>query len=128
MGGHVDVRPGEDIDRLMTRLLSPAALDRRVVLLDNVKTLKFSWADLEALITSDIISGRRLYAGEGRRPNSLLWCITLNRAGLSKDLAQRVVIIRLRRPHATGMGNGDMAFHRSKPLENHRGHMRATTH
>ena len=81
-GGHIDARPGEDMDKLLTRLLSTAALDRRVALLDNVKTLRFSWADLEALITADVISGRALYVGEGRRPNTLVWLITLNRASL----------------------------------------------
>jgi hypothetical protein len=97
-GGHVDVRPGEDYDKLMTRLLSPAALDRRVVLLDNVKTLRFSWADLEGFITADVISGRGLYVGEARRPNTLTWFITINRASLSRDMAQRCVPIRVRRP------------------------------
>jgi hypothetical protein len=97
-GGHIDARPQEDFDKLMKRLLSPAALDRRVVLLDNVKTLRFSWADLEALITSDVISGYQLYVGEGRRPNTLVWMITLNNASLSKDMAQRCVIIKVKRP------------------------------
>jgi hypothetical protein len=97
-GGHIDARPNEDIDKLMTRLLSPAAMDRRVVFLDNVKTLRFSWSDLEAIITGDIISGRRLYAGEGRRPNTLVWFITLNQASLSRDMAQRTIPIRLKRP------------------------------
>jgi hypothetical protein len=86
------------MDKLMTRLLSAAALDRRVALLDNVKTLRFSWADLEALITTDVISGRGLYVGEARRPNTLVWIITLNSASLSRDMAQRVVPIRLDRP------------------------------
>jgi hypothetical protein len=97
-GGHFDARPSEDIDKLLTRLLSPEALGRRVCLLDNVKTLRFSWADLEGLITADTISGRRLYVGEGRRPNTLTWFITLNNASLSKDMAQRCVIIRVKRP------------------------------
>jgi hypothetical protein len=97
-GGHIDVRPAEDFDKLMTRLLSPAALDRRLALLDNVKALRFSWADLEALITIDVLSGRQLYVGEGRRPNTLVWLITVNHAGLSRDLAQRCVPIRLERP------------------------------
>jgi hypothetical protein len=82
----------------MTRLLSPAALDRRIAFLDNVKTLRFSWADLEALITGDVISGRALYVGEGRRPNTLTWFITLNQASLSRDMAQRTIPIRLARP------------------------------
>src|SRR5262249_38538861 len=64
----------------------------------NVKTLRFSWSELEALVTADVISGRRLYVGEGRRPNTLLWFITLNKASLSKDMAQRCVIIRVKRP------------------------------
>jgi hypothetical protein len=82
----------------MTRLLSSAALDRRVALLDTVKTLKLSWADLEALITTDNISGRQLYVGEGRRPNTLIWFIMLNNASLSKDLTQRCVIAKVRKP------------------------------
>ena len=97
-GGHIDVRPGEDADKLMTRLLSSAALDRRIALLDNVKTLRLSWADLEAPITTDVISGRALYVGEGRRPNTLVWIITVNNASLSRDMAKRCVPIRLKRP------------------------------
>jgi hypothetical protein len=97
-GGHIDIRANEHIDKLMTRLLSAAALDRRVAMLDNVKTLRFSWADLEALITADVLSGRMLYVGEGRRPNTLVWVITLNRASLSRDMAQRCVPIHLSRP------------------------------
>jgi hypothetical protein len=97
-GGHIDARPQEDFDKLMRRLLSSPALDRRVVLLDNVKTLRFSWSDLEALITGDIISGYQMYVGEGRRPNTLIWFITLNNASLSKDMAQRCVILKAKRP------------------------------
>jgi hypothetical protein len=97
-GGHIDARPQEDIDKLMTRLLSPTAMDRRIALLDNVKTLRFSWSDLEALVTTDVISGRALYVGEGRRLNNLLWFMTLNGASLSRDMAQRCVPIRLKRP------------------------------
>jgi hypothetical protein len=107
VGGHFDVRPGEDIDKLQTRLLSPPALARRVVLLDNLKELRFSWEDLETLVTNDVISGRRLYVGEGTRPNTLVWCLTSNRATLSKDLAQRCVIIRLARPTHTPTWEAD---------------------
>jgi hypothetical protein len=84
---------------LKTRLLSTEGLGRRVVLLDNLKTLRFSWAELEGLITSDVVSGHRLYAGEGQRPNLLTFCLTLNGATLSRDMAQRCVIVRLARPH-----------------------------
>jgi hypothetical protein len=97
-GGHVDARPQEDMDKLMKRLLSPAALEKRIALLDNIKSLRFSWADLEALITADTLSGYQLYVGEGRRPNTLTWFLTLNNASLSKDMAQRCVIIKVSRP------------------------------
>jgi hypothetical protein len=92
------MRATDDWDRLVTRLLSPAALTKRVALLDNVKTLRFSWAELEAGITAAVISGRQLYVGEGRRPNTLTYFITLNGANLSKDMAQRCVPIILARP------------------------------
>ncbi len=70
-GGHIDVSAGEDIERLKTRMLTPGARTKRIALLDNVKTLRLSWAELEAMITSPIISGRQLYVGEGQRPNLL---------------------------------------------------------
>jgi hypothetical protein len=93
-----DATPEEDMAAIKTRLLSDDGLDARLVRLDNVKTHRFSWSDLEGLITSPVISGKALYRGEGKRPNTLVWGITLNGASLSKDLAQRVIPIRVRRP------------------------------
>ena len=70
----------EDIGKIKTRLLTPDAMTRRVALLDNVKSLKFSWSELEAMVTSTTIGGHRMYCGEGTRPNTLSWFITLNGA------------------------------------------------
>jgi hypothetical protein len=97
-GGFVEVQPHEDMPAILKRLLSPDARSLRIARLDNVKTLRFSWAELEGLITSPVISGHRMYKGEGRRPNHLVWGITLNGGSLSKDFAQRCRIIRLARP------------------------------
>ena len=69
-----------------------------MALLDNVKTTRFSWAELESLITSPVINGRRLYVGDASRPNYFTWCITLNGASLSTDMAQRTVEVRLAPP------------------------------
>jgi hypothetical protein len=66
-------------------------------LLDNLKAHKFSWGDLEALLTANVVSGKALYQGEGRVPNYLTWLITANNLTLSKDMAARCVIIRLRK-------------------------------
>jgi hypothetical protein len=98
VGGCIHLRQGEDINRLMCRLLTPGALTKRVALLDNVKSLRFSWSDLESLVTSEVVNGYQLYVGDASRPNTLTWMLTLNGASLSKDLAQRCVIIRLARP------------------------------
>jgi hypothetical protein len=94
----LSVERGQNLQDVKTRLLSPAAQDVRISLLDNVKSLRFSWADLEALITAPVISGRRLYEGEGRRPNLITWIVTINGGALSKDLADRAIVLRLRRP------------------------------
>jgi len=94
-GGCIDVSAGEDIDIIKQRLLSPEGQTKRIAFLDNVKSLRFSWAELEALITTPVISGKRMYVGEGQRPNTITWLITLNGPSLSTDMAQRSVIIKL---------------------------------
>jgi hypothetical protein len=97
-GGYIDVAHGDDMGAVKTRMLSGPKTLKRVARLDNVKTLRFSWSDLEGMITSPTISGHAMYQGEGSRPNTLVWLITLNGATLSKDMAQRVVAIMLGRP------------------------------
>lgn len=95
VGGTIDVSANETIRDLKERLLSPDATTKRVVLIDNLKSLKFSYGELEALITASQISGRRMYVGEAARPNNLVWMLTLNGANFSEDMAQRSVIVKL---------------------------------
>jgi hypothetical protein len=97
-GGELSFSPNEDIGRICTRLLSPDALPKRVVLVDNIKSLRFSSGDLESLVTGAVVGGHRMYVGEATRPNTLTWCYTLNGASLSTDLAQRSVIVKVKRP------------------------------
>ncbi len=94
-GGFLDVSAGEDISTLKQRFLSPEGLTKRVAIIDNVKSLKFSWAELEALITTPIVSGKAMYIGEMQRPNHITWMMTLNGVSLATDLAQRAVIVNL---------------------------------
>lgn len=101
-GGLMSFDRDEDVSQIKTRLLSPDALTKRCAILDNVKTLKLSWAELEGLITSDSISGKVMYVGEGSRPNTITWFITLNGANLGTDIAKRSVIIKVRRPEYSG--------------------------
>jgi hypothetical protein len=102
VGGCVQVSPRDDMPDVRKRLLSPDGRGRRVLLLDNIKTLRFSWDELERLITGATVSGRQLYVGEGQRPNNLTVTLTLNGASLSKDMAQRCVIVVLDRPAFSG--------------------------
>ena len=100
LGGFVDVTQNDKVTDIKTRLLSPEGRPMRVCRLDNLKTLRFSWGDLEGLITATTISGRALYHGEGQRLNTLTWFITINGASLSKDMALRVIPLKLARPAA----------------------------
>src|SRR5262249_50399017 len=100
-GGLIQASAKDEMSKLITRLLTPSARGVRIVLLDNIKSLKFSWGELEGLITADTISGHQMYAGEGRRPNTLVWCLTVNGASLSRDMAQRTVAVMLKRPQYT---------------------------
>ena len=98
----VAVKDDEDYNRIKTRLLSDGADGARVLVMDNLKSLRLSDQDLEAMITSPVIDGHRLYSGQGRRPNLLTVTITVNGAMLSKDMAQRVVPIRVKRAAYSG--------------------------
>lgn len=106
-GGELSFSSHDDIAKMRTRLLSPDALPRRVATLDNVKSPRFSWGNWEALLTSSIIGGHRMYVGEAIRPNTLTWLVTLNGASLSTDIAQRSVIIKLNRPKRSGTWEED---------------------
>lgn len=106
-GGLLDFHQGEDLAQMKQRLLSPDGLGSRVAMIDNIKSLRFSWAELESLITIPTISGKRMYVGEGSRPNTLTWLLTLNGASLSTDMAQRVVTIQIDRPKRTASWEED---------------------
>jgi hypothetical protein len=106
-GGVIDFSSNDDVGTIKSRLLSPEGLAKRVAMLDNIKSLRFSWGELEALLTAPVISGRRLYCGEASRPNVLNWCLTLNGASLSTDLAQRVIVIKLDRPQRSATWEED---------------------
>ena len=94
----MEVRERDDFAGVVTRLLSKEAAGKRVLRLDNIKTNRLSWAELEGFITGEVISGKSLYHGEGRQPNMFTVIITLNGGAFSKDMAQRSVSVRLKRP------------------------------
>ena len=100
-GGYIEIREYEDAGIMRQRLLSEEAMPKRIARLDNIKSLKFSWSDLESTMTAEILSGKRMYYGETSRPNTLTWFVTLNGISLSTDMAQRCVIVRVTPPPHT---------------------------
>ena len=88
----------------------------RVALLDNVKESVLSSSIIESLVTSDTIGGHRLHVGYGSRPNMITWAITMNGIALSRDLAQRTVVIKLMEPERSGTWDDDV----DRFIESHR--------
>lgn len=94
-GGEIEAELGRDREeRIVTRLLSEGAMTKRVIRIDNAKTAVNS-ALIEGLITTQEISGHRLFSGEATRPNMLTWLVNGNNLRLSRDLANRSFIISL---------------------------------
>jgi hypothetical protein len=103
-GGWLDYHMGDSgASEFLKRILSPAALTSKVVIIDNIRTT-LSDAHVEAWITTNYLSGHRMYSGEGQRPNDLIWLATLNAPRLSRDLSERSYFIELDRPKDTGRG------------------------
>jgi hypothetical protein len=97
-GGHIELNLTERAEeRLVSRLLTPEALCRRIVRIDNIKG-DFESELVESLVTTSQISGHRLFKGEATRPNTLTYFLTGNSLELSRDLSERSFIIRLKKP------------------------------
>ena len=122
-GGYLDVSAKEEISQLKKRLLSDVGQEMRVAIGDNFKSHRLSWAELESLVTSPVISERKLYGGESQRLNLITWCITLNGVGLATDLAQRSAVIKLARGANVGAWEDQVRDF----LEKHRGKIVADT-
>src|SRR5262249_8207872 len=96
-----DIQPATSYDRVVSNLLSPTSWSRRVVLVDNLKTLHYSNGPIESYITRGEITGHPLFQGFASRPNLLAWGVTGKGASSSTDMARRSVVIFLKRPEQT---------------------------
>ena len=100
-GGYVSIRGEDQWSDVTKRLLSDDGLSKRCVLIDNIKG-SLSSAQLESGITATDIDGHRMYHGQARRRNTLVWFLTANSPDLSRDLADRCVLIHVGPPkHAS---------------------------
>lgn len=101
-GGLISIGQRDSMRDITERMLTADGRDKRVLLIDNIKATRFSSAEIEQLVTAPVISGRELYKGESQRPNTLTWVMTMNGVGVAKDIADRVVVIKLVRPEYSG--------------------------
>ena len=100
-GGFVSIRGDDQWSEVTKRLLSDDGLAKRCVLIDNIKG-NLSSSQLESGITATDIDGHRMYHGQARRRNTLNWYLTANTPDLSRDLADRCVLIHVGAPkHAS---------------------------
>lgn len=100
-GGHYEIET-KKIDEIELRKKLVNGEKHRVVLLDNIKESCVSSAAIESMITADMIGGHKLNVGYTSRPNTLTWSMTMNGMALSRDLAQRTVVIKLCKPSRDG--------------------------
>ena len=92
-GQAISIGKDEKIEDIRKRLLGESSTGR-VVLLDNAKGRQDS-AGIESLVTAPVINGHRMYVGNASRPNLFTYIVTANAPRLSKDLAERSVIIHI---------------------------------
>lgn len=71
----------------------------RVAAWDNVKG-KFDAGEIEGAVTAKTIHGHRMYVGTMNRYNDLTFFVTFNSPQMSRDLAERSVVIKLGRPRS----------------------------
>ena len=114
-GGAPSITEREDWEAVRARLLSDESLAQRCVLIDNLKS-RLSRSGLEGAITATTIDGKKMYKGQFSRPNTLTWFITANTPSLSRDLAERSIIIKL----GTAQHASNFADWRSEFMKNNR--------
>lgn len=95
-GSCVDLTSKTEGDEMRRRLLT--ANSERIVRMDNIKSQTLSNDTLESMVTAERISGHKMFHGHSSIPNLFTYVLTFNDAVLSKDMSQRCIIIRLKRP------------------------------
>jgi hypothetical protein len=61
---------------------------------------KFGGAAIEAAVTSEFLTGHKMFVGTVKRPNDATFFVTFNLPEMSRDLAERSVLIKLGPPKA----------------------------
>jgi hypothetical protein len=98
-GGSFSLNTNEDWGDFKKKLLNDTSeAGKRIVWLDNLKTAKLSWADLEAFVTDARINGHQLYKGSRDIPNWFTTYITMNNGVFAVDMALRCAPVAFKTP------------------------------
>jgi 5S rRNA maturation endonuclease (ribonuclease M5) len=96
------------VEDITKRLVSTSGRLLRMLLVDNA-TGRLDSAELADMITAQSISGKAPYGrGEETRPNNITFCVTSNSAQLSNDLADRSIVINVKRPRRDPNWKGNL--------------------
>ena len=98
-GGAASLYYEDNWQSISKRIMSSDDWLSRVFLFDNVKG-KFGGAAIEAAVTSENLTGHKLFVGTVKRPNDATFLITFNMPEMTRDLAQRAIIIKLGKPRS----------------------------
>lgn len=96
-GGAPTVGEFEEWETVRSRLLSDSALKQRALIIDNIRG-KMARSGIESMITGNTIDGKKMYYGQFARPNYITMIMTANTPSLSKDLAERAIVIGIGEP------------------------------
>lgn len=96
-GGSIGVTEKEDWEQVVKRMLGDDGLSKRCVVMDNVVARVVN-RTLEGLLTAQTVTGWRPHHGQFSRPNDLTYYITSNRPSMTRDLADRSIVIKIGRP------------------------------
>lgn len=96
-GGALTIDPKDNWEQVIKRLLGDAGLGIRCAVMDNVVG-KIANRSLEGLLTAKTIDGWRPFYGQFSRPNDLTYYVTSNTPRLTRDLADRSIVVKIGPP------------------------------
>lgn len=116
-GGACSLDYEESWADLSKAMMSSNDWTARCLLFDNVKG-KFGGSALEAIVSAKTLSGWRAYVGKVSRPNDATIYVTFNMPQLTRDMAERAVVIKIGKPkHDKSFVAQTQAFIREHRLE-----------
>ena len=96
-GGAPFLSTQDSWESVMKGLFSSSDWNARVAIFDNVRG-RFGGADIESAITSPKLQGWKSYVGQVSRKNDITFFLTYNLPEMSRDLAERSIIIKVGKP------------------------------